>query len=526
MALSLNEFQAQKQLQKLVMTPQMQQSIQLLQMTSMELEQLAEMEMMQNPFLEMVEEDDEPDERGVAEEVEGIADAESGDERYESDEDFSSNEERVSPNDAEADSAEPTSSDAKTSESSTDDQTLTTEEPEHFADVDVDWDNYYDGAEGKAYTPPNPDEEDRDFQDYVSQPASLYDSLKWQLGVSALDGLDLKVGEYIIGSIDDDGYMRIPLEEIAAATGADVERVEGVLRVIQSFEPVGVAARDLIECLILQLEAAGEKKLLVYTIVRNHLDALQRKKFKEIAKLLDVDESDVRAVFLRIGQLEPKPGRSRTASEVRYALPDVMVRSVDDGYVVFLNEGRMSGLRLNDYYRQLLTTPDMFTPQEKDFAQEKLRSAVWLLKNIEKRKNTILKVSEAIMDFQKEFLEKGTPGLRPLTLREIAEVVGMHESTVARVTTGKYIDTPRGVFELKYFFSPGLQTDSGEDASSTSIKDMLARMIANEDPSRPLNDQRLSEMLQQEGVTIARRTVAKYREQLRILPAKLRRQVD
>ena len=186
----------------------------------------------------------------------------------------------------------------------------------------------------------------------------------------------------------------------------------------------------------------------------------------------------------------------------------------------------MSGLRLNDYYRQLLTTPDMFTPKEKDFAQEKLRSAVWLLKNIEKRKNTILKVSEAIMDFQKEFLEKGTPGLRPLTLREIAEVVGMHESTVARVTTGKYIDTPRGVFELKYFFSPGLQTDSGEDASSTSIKDMLARMIGNEDPARPLNDQRLSEMLQEEGVTIARRTVAKYREQLRILPAKLRKQVD
>ncbi len=523
MALSLNQVQAQKQLQRLVMTPQMQQSIQLLQMTSMELEQLAEMEMMQNPFLEMMEEDDDTDERGIGEEVEGIGDAESNDERYDSDEDYSSNEDRELSKDNDSDNMEVTVSEAKTSE---DDQSLSSEETERFGDVDVDWDNYYDGSEGKAYTPPNPDDEDRDFQDYVSQPASLYDSLKWQLGISSLSGLDQKVGEFIIGSIDDDGYMRLPLEEIAAATGADVDRVGGVLRVIQSFDPVGVAARDLVECLILQLEAMGEKDPLVYDIVRSHLDTLQRKKFKELAKLLNVDESEVRAVFLRIGQLEPMPGRSRTSSEVRYALPDVMVRGVDDRYVVFLNEGRMSGLRLNDYYRQLLTTPDMFTPKEKDFAQEKLKSAVWLLKNIEKRKNTILKVSEAIMDFQKEFLEKGTPGLVPLTLREVAEVVGMHESTVARVTTGKYIDTPRGVFELKYFFSPGLQTDSGEDASSTSIKDMLARMIGNENPAKPLNDQRLSEMLQEQGITIARRTVAKYREQLRILPAKLRKQVD
>ena len=345
------------------------------------------------------------------------------------------------------------------------------------------------------------------------------------MGIAGLTARDRQIGEYIIGSIDEDGYLRIPLEEVAGETGCTPSEAEAVLRVVQGFDPVGVGARDLAECLILQLEARGEKDPLIFRIVGEHLDMLQKKKFREIARELQVDEDLVRAVFHKISHLEPMPGRSRTAAEVRYALPDVVVRKVDEDYVVFMNEGRTAGLRLNQYYRQLLSSPDAFSSQEKEFAQEKLKSAVWLLRNIEKRKSTILKVSEAIMDFQREFLDKGTPGLRPLTLREIAEVVGMHESTVARVTTGKYIDTPRGVYELKYFFSPGLQTDTGEDASSTSIKEMLNQMVAAEDPRRPLSDQRLAEMLQERGITIARRTVAKYREQLRILSAKLRKQV-
>ena len=526
MALSLNQVQAQKQLQRLVMTPQMQQSIQLLQMTSLELEQLATQEMLQNPFLELVEDGDDEDERGIAEEVEGAGDTDFPDETAADGQDASGGEAddvSVSVDSADA----PASGDGLDSDTDrlADANDADPAQVEHFDEVDVDWESQYDDSDSSVYTPPNPDEEDRDFQEYVSERRSLYDSLKWQLGIAGLTARDRQIGEYIIGSIDEDGYLRIPLEEVAGETGCTPSEAEAVLRVVQGFDPVGVGARDLAECLILQLEARGEKDPLIFRIVGEHLDMLQKKKFREIARELQVDEDLVRAVFHKISHLEPMPGRSRTAAEVRYALPDVVVRKVDEDYVVFMNEGRTAGLRLNQYYRQLLSSPDAFSSQEKEFAQEKLKSAVWLLRNIEKRKSTILKVSEAIMDFQREFLDKGTPGLRPLTLREIAEVVGMHESTVARVTTGKYIDTPRGVYELKYFFSPGLQTDTGEDASSTSIKEMLNQMVAAEDPRRPLSDQRLAEMLQERGITIARRTVAKYREQLRILSAKLRKQV-
>ena len=520
MALSLNQVQAQKQLQRLVMTPQMQQSIQLLQMTSLELEQLATQEMLQNPFLELVEEGDDEDERGVAEEVDGFGDADTPEDGAGEGERSEDPGEPKNPDEMHLASMDLESEPDRVSEPGEQDPAVV----EHFDDVDADWDSHYDG-DNAVYTPPNPDEEDRDYQEYVGERRSLYDTLKWQLGIAGLSARDRQIGEYIIGSIDEDGYMRVSMDELASEIGCTVAEAEAVLRVVHGFDPVGVGARDLAECLTLQLEALGEKDSLVFTIVGRYLEMLQKKKFREIAKDLLVDEEAVRAVFHKISHLEPMPGRSRSADEVRYALPDVLVRKVDEDYVVFMNEGRTSGLRLNQYYRQLLSASDLFSSQEKEFAQEKLKSAVWLLRNIEKRKNTILKVSEAIMDFQREFLEKGTHGLRPLTLREIAEVVGMHESTVARVTTGKYIDTPRGVYELKYFFSPGLQTDYGEDASSTSIKEMLNQMIAAEEPRRPLSDQRLAEMLQERGITIARRTVAKYREQLRILSAKLRRQV-
>ncbi len=517
----------QKLQQRLVMTPQMQQSIKLLQMTTQELEQLATLEVMENPFLELVEEGEEDEaDRGQAEEVPDDPGGEDG----ESLEEAPGGDEGKAEGDDQPDTMVP-SQDAigETSEPENPAPDIGDFDPaqaEHFSDVDVNWDDFYDGAENHVYTARDPDEEERDFQEFVAPPQSLYDTLRWQLHVSGLTTAEQAIGEYIIGSIDDDGYLRISLDEVAAATRCTVAEVGRVLRIVQTFDPPGVGARNLAECLRIQLEAQGEKDPLVLRVVDDFLDLLHKKKFREIAKAIGVDESRINAVSHRIARLEPIPGRSRSSDEARYVIPDVTVREIDGRYMILLNEGRVSGLRLNGYYRELLSTGAGFSDAEKEFAQDKLKSAVWLLRNIERRKSTILKVSEAVMDFQRDFLDKGTKGLRPLTLKQIAEVVGMHESTVARVTTGKYIDTPRGIYELKYFFSPGLETASGEDASSTSIKEMLAQMIAAENPRRPLSDQKLTDMLQEKGITIARRTVAKYREQLKILTAKLRKQVN
>lgn len=498
MALSLS--QVQKQTQRLIMTPQMQQSIQLLQMSAQELEQLAGQEVMENPFLE------------IAEDTEGEAEQKT-----------------------EADSADPASDEsvidftysapegeASTELTSTEQQAT---DQDHSSDVDVNWEDFYGDSDSRVYTPSEPQEEERDFTDFVAGRENLYDSLNWQLHVCALSKDQVKIGEYIIGNLDDDGYLRVPLEELAEDMQCTTDDVEGVLRVIQTFDPVGIGARTLAECLRLQLENRGVKDKVTLNIVENYLDLLQKKKFKEIAREAQVDEQKVRDVFHEIGHLEPKPGRSGNSDDVKYIQPDVFVKKVDDSYMIFLNEGKTSGLRINRYYRQLLQQKAEFNSKEKEFALEKYKSAVWLIKNIEKRKSTILKVSEAVMQFQRDFLEKGTSGLCPLTLKEVAEVVGMHESTVARVTTNKYIETPRGIFELKYFFSPGLETDSGVDASSTSIKALLAELIADENPKKPYSDQKLAEMIRAKGINIARRTVAKYREQMKILSAKMRKEV-
>jgi len=501
MALSLG--QVQKQTQRLIMTPQMQQSIQLLQMSAQELEQLASQEVMENPFLEIADEA-EPESEQKTEENAGEDPAA---------------EEPVIDFTFSAPENEPTT------DAPPQDADMSTMEQEHFADVDVNWEEFYDDSDSRVYTPSEPVEEERDFADYVAGRENLYDSLKWQLHVSSLSDEDQQIGDYIIGSLDDDGYLRVPIEELADEIHCTPEQVESVLRVIQTFEPVGVGARNLGECLRIQLENQGVKDKVTLSIVSDYLEMLQKKKFKEIARELKIDEKLVRDVFQRVGHLEPKPGRESNSDDVKYIQPDVFVKKVDNEHMIYLNEGKTSGLRINRYYRHLLQQSN-FDQKGKEFALEKYKSAVWLIKNIEKRKSTILKVSEAVMEFQKHFLEEGTKGLCPLTLKQVAEVVGMHESTVARVTTNKYIETPRGIFELKYFFSPGLETESGTDASSTSIKEMLSEMIAAENPKKPYSDQKLAEMIRARGVNIARRTVAKYREQLRILSAKMRKDVN
>jgi RNA polymerase sigma-54 factor len=310
---------------------------------------------------------------------------------------------------------------------------------------------------------------------------------------------------------------------VAQRLGRARDAVEDALDVIQEFEPTGVGARDLSECLRLQAEARGIRNRRLYVILDDHLKLLQQKKFRELAMLLECPESEIVEIFHLVSRMEPKPGRSLTRESPRYIKPDVFVKKVDGQYLYSLNEGDTGRLKISSRYREMLTNPGA-NGREREYVLEKFRAAAWLIKNIEKRKSTILRVTEAIMNFQRDFIEKGIEYLRPLTLREIADVVGMHESTIARVTSGKYVETPRGIFELKYFFSSGLETQDGDETSSKSIKEKIAQLIANENPKRPLSDQKITLQLKRDGLIIARRTVAKYREQLRILPAKLRKQ--
>ncbi len=660
MAISLQ--QVMRQTQRLIMTPQMQQSIQLLQLNSMELEQMIHNEMLENPFLEMSDDEEnlksEPAESLDGAEGPGIddggIDVESGlseeakrEISLSLDDDDRLSDRHEAPKDWEADGANPelppeaTVADAEAKSPEDDFQT--------FDQNDVDWSEQYNDSDTISYSSgTREDVEENDFTTYTALGESLYDSLMRQLRLSVLEGREYQIGEYIVGNLDNRGYLDCGLENIAmivgyppdlvspkgdgvsdnrlrkilrkfrpdisdettrqlsrkqlvasivaALTGVAAEEVMSmshreilthlvarrlemtyeeveatpttelildaialrlkterqtvfdVLEVVQEFEPTGVGARDLGECLRLQCEEKGIRNRLLYTILESHLSDLQQKRFREISKELGVPEDDVQEVFHIVAKLDPRPGQSQTKDTARYITPDVFVKKIDDKYMYFLNEGDAGRLRIASNYRRLIQQRQrrgMMPPPAEggsngaslngnsavvdnatgDYAHEKYKNAVWLIKNIEKRKSTVLRVTEAIMNYQKDFLEKGIEFLHPLTLRNIAEVVGMHESTIARVTTGKYVETPRGIFELKFFFSSGLETDSGEDASSRSIKEMITQMIDQEDVKKPLSDQKIADMLKDKGIQIARRTVAKYREQLKILPAKLRKTV-
>ncbi|MCB2154639.1 RNA polymerase factor sigma-54 [bacterium] len=621
--MSLSLQQVLKQTQKLIMTPQMQQSIQLLQLNSLELEQMIHQEMMDNPFLELTDDEEELTSEKVSEEEDG------GDRQEAADDSGLSEQEKEKDREREIEE-EPAEKDTRESDDSPspEEETDTSEDFEKFEQSDVDWDTEYSESDSSAYSAAHESFEEHDFTTYTALEQSLYDSLMRQLRLSALDGNEAKIGAFLIGNIDENGFLDSSLENqakilgyhpdlidmkggtdsektlrrilyklrhgqdkehikqlnrkqlvasvvaeyleitpdeamtmsrldwlrgliakrlgrsveeiadmrlgelilhtIAWRTKVDPQDVYDILEIIQEFEPTGVAARDLGECLRLQCEEKGIRNRLLYTVLDDHLEDLQQKKFREIARALEVPEAEVVEVFHLVSKLEPRPGRSQTKETARYITPDVYVKKIEGRYMYFLNEGDAGRLRVASAYRRMLArkaAAEGKDSSDAQYAQEKYKNAVWLIKNIEKRKSTVLRVTEAIMNYQKDFLEKGIEHLHPLTLRNIAEVVGMHESTIARVTTGKYVETPRGIFELKFFFSSGLETDSGEDASSRSIKEMITQLIQAEDTKHPLSDQKIADMLRDKGIQIARRTVAKYREQLKILPAKLRKQV-
>jgi len=517
MPLSLEQVQIQTQ--RLVMTPQMQLSIKLLQMNTLEMEQLAQQEILENPFLEIEEEETE---------AERSADAEEKEEETASAAEGAPAEAQPSEKVLEKDSEETmiTAADTSADETERVPPSLDSNEgAETFDNVDVEWDDYFEEMVTRSPSVREQPEEERDFTEYTATRRSLYDHLRWQLSVSALEGKDREIGEFLIGNIDDNGYLKTTVEEVAQRLQVSADQVEHVLAIIQTFDPTGVGARSLAECLLIQLQSRGIKDPIYHEILTKHLGRLGQQRFGEIARALNVDEERVLEALREIRRCEPKPGRSITKDTPRYVEPDIFVKKVDGRYLYFLNEGDLRHLRINGYYRHLMQSGDGMADEEREYYRDKYRSAVWLIRNIERRKGTILRVTEAIMDYQKDFLEKGLEHLRPLTLRQIAETVGMHEATIARVTANKYVETPRGVFLLKYFFSSSLDRTDGSSVSSRSIKEMIRKMVADEDVKTPLTDSAIARTLEQRGFKIARRTVAKYRDSLKILPANLRRKV-
>jgi RNA polymerase sigma-54 factor len=361
------------------------------------------------------------------------------------------------------------------------------------------------------------------YENSITQNQSLSSKLMTQLNLAFGDTEDYGIGERIIGDIDDRGYFTGSVEGIAAETGIATEDVERVLYRIQRFEPLGIGARDLTECLLIQIQSELPDEPELVELVEHHLDDLQHRQIPAIAKAMKTTPERVEELKNLLATLNPWPGRGYASEPTQYIIPDLIVEKEDGTYVVRLTEEGSPKLEINEDYQALSKTKGM-EKDEKSFLREKVESAKWLIRNVEQRQQTILKIGKAIIDVQREFLDKGVDKIRPLTLQEIADVVGVHEATVSRTTRGKYIQTPQGLFELKYFFSTGLKTSSGEDQSSKSVQLQVKKIIEAEDKRKPLSDQKIADKLKAEGLSIARRTVTKYREALGIPSTTKRRQ--
>ncbi|PYN09921.1 MAG: RNA polymerase sigma-54 factor [Candidatus Rokuibacteriota bacterium] len=471
-----------RQSQRVVMTPLLQQAIQLLQLSTLELQEVVQKELLENPLLEEVQPE-------TAEQPEG---------------------KDAPPDVPTAPPSEPLSSDAApapTTERQTDDL------PFDLTAV------MFDDHEERSLVAQE-DREDLPFENMVRSVSSLTDHLDEQLRYASDSPLVRRIGTEIIGNLDEDGYLRASDEEIAQRCETTVEEVAKVVKLVQSFDPPGVAARSIQECLLIQLKADPNPDPVSVEIVEEHFEDLSRRRYPDIARALKLPLDRIMESVEEIMGLEPKPGRRFGGNDSRYIVPDVVVHKMGSEYVVVLNEDGIPRLRVNSLYRSLLRSNG---DKARAYVEKKLRSAVWLIKSVDQRQRTLRKVTQSIVKFQREFLDKGLPYLRPLSLRDVGEDIGMHESTISRVTTNKYVETPQGLFELKFFFHSGIASGDGEMVSSVSVKKMIQDLLANEDPSKPLSDQEVALILKGRGLTIARRTVAKYREELGILPSHQRR---
>ena len=459
--------------QQLVMTQRLQQALKLLQVPTLELEQILRKELVENPLLEEVDNEEEVEE-GTRQEEE-IAAMENLDREKEQD-------------------------------------------PQ---DLERDWGDSFD--EGfRGVTNERGYEEDDELERPQKYVPSGQEDLAEQLQLALPEGTERNIGEYIIGCLGEDGLLACSLEEIAAFFEVEVPVVEAVLKVVQSFDPPGVAARDIQECLLLQLDAKGLLDSPEAHIIRHHFEALKNRKFGDIAREMKITPREVQEIAQRIGELDPRPGLSHNTEGARAIVPYLEVVKVDDGtYAVTLLDSNLPRLRVSTAYEG---QAKVNSENEVKFIDEKKKHAEWVIKTIEQRRRTMIKVMEAIVAEQTEFFEKGAIALKPLTLNQVASAIGMHESTVSRVTRQKYVQTPRGVFPLKFFFSAGLDSDGGGEVAAKAVKIMIQEIVAGENPARPLSDKKIVDMLQERGLKIARRTVAKYREQLGILSARMRKQ--
>jgi len=464
--------------QTLRMTPQLQQAIKLLQLSRLELETAVRKELDENPVLEELAEN-------PGEDSSGSQDA------------------------------------AQTEATASSQQDQDPQKQDEF-----DWESYLEPNYKPMQSMAGGTDEIMNYENLISTTATLYDHLMWQMRNSGFNDEEQVLAGILVSYIDDDGYIKVPLEQVAEDEHVTKEDLESVLPFVQEFDPPGVGARDLKECLLIQAKHIQEDTHDFVNLISNHLRDLEKKNYEGIARVMGRDLEDIIEMTKIIYSMDPKPGRQFMTNETLYVTPDVYVYKVGDEYMVSLNEDGLPRLRISNFYKNVLKAKNakgssQATTQE--YIQDKLRSAVWLIKSIHQRQRTIYKVTESIVKHQRDFFDKGAAFIKPMILRDIAADIGMHESTVSRVTTAKYVHTPRGIFELKYFFNSGINTDDGDSLASESVKLKIKDLVAGEEPKNPLSDQKIVELLKKEGIQIARRTVAKYRDVLRILPSSKRK---
>jgi RNA polymerase sigma-54 factor len=463
--------------QRLILTPSLQQAIKLLPLTTLELAEVLEQEVMENPLLEEVPVEETKTNEELAQEAQ----------------DAPAERERA-------------------------------EDPLKEIEVERFFEDYFDDG-GERRMRPAELPEVPPIENTLTESPDLYDHLLWQLRMTEANEVTLEIGEAIIQNLDEDGLLRVSLEDVAAMGPWPLEEVEKTLALVQSLDPPGVAARSLTECLRIQLRVLGLENSPADVMVRDYMKQLQSHQYPEISRQMGLSAEEVAHHLEIIRGLSPRPGNRYSPKRSDYILPDVFVVKEGEEYRIVLNDDGLPKLRISPTYRRMLDHKEPGSEETRAYVKDKLRSALWLLKSVDQRQRTIYKVAESIVRHQRAFLDHGISHLRPLVLRDVASDIGMHESTVSRVVANKYMHTPRGVYEMRFFFHSGITSTMGEAISSVTIKDRIKKMIEEEDASRPLSDSRIAEVLGAEGLPLARRTVAKYREELRIPPSNLRKTV-
>jgi len=493
----------QRQTQSLVLAPQLRHSLKILQVAALDLRSVIQEELQNNPTLEELP-------------MEGVSLDKSAPEENATDRDSDANGDKTG--DAATAAAPADQSDSKRDEM----DFSKDKEFEILGKMDEDWRDHMASVGGaQPYTSEDAEKRQHFFDSLVSE-TSLQEHLMQQAEMTDLSPAALAAMKHLVGGLDDRGFLTQTPPDVALQTGLPLDAVQEALKILKTFDPSGIGAKDLAECLLLQLATKGHGHSLASRMIRDHFELLTRRRIPELARKLSADADDVQSAIEEIGKLDPAPGRRFAEDNNRVVIADVTIERDGDAWKILLNSDYIPRLRISSTYRDLIAKGTL-SKEERDYLRERMRSGKFLIDSIEQRQRTIERITREIINAQKEFFEHGVSHLKPLTMTQIADVVGVHETTVSRAIANKYVKTPHGVFDFKYFFTPGYQADSGASVSNTSVKEMIADLVTTEDKAAPLSDQELVAKLQAKGIKIARRTVAKYREELGILPSNLRR---